>query len=197
MNAKAVNLLAEIRRLGGDVTLVSCDKLKLIAPSALMPELIKKVRLAKPTLLTVLAKNSGISRRDGEGVSYPWPNRATAQHSPAGSSPERATCMPAAEWRARHREALAYWSALYPPDEAAALAWGEIEGRWHKLHGARWPPWQCAGCDQPIGGLAAVTLADGNRVHLGKLGCLLCFGRRWRSAAASALRSLGIERPPL
>jgi hypothetical protein len=97
---------------------------------------------------------------------------------------------------ARHREALAYWSALHPPNEAAALAWGEIEGRWHRLHGARWPLWQCAGRDQPIGGLPAVMLAHGKRVHLGKRGCVLCFGRRWRSAASSALRSLGIE-PPL
>lgn len=194
MKADAVNLLAEIRRLGGDVKLVSCDKLKLVAPSALMPELIKRVRVAKPMLLAVLANNT--SRWRGEGVLYPRRNRATAQHSPAGSLRERAISVPAAEWHARHREALAYWSVLHPPDEAAALAWGEIEDRWHRLHGARWPPWQCAGCDQPIGGLPAVTLADGSRVHLGNLSCLLCFGRRWRSAASSALCSLGIEPPP-
>jgi hypothetical protein len=197
MTADAVNLLAEIRRLGGDVKLVSCDKLKLVAPSALMPELTKRVRVAKPMLLAVLSNDITPARREGEGVLYPSNDRATAQHSPAGSLREQAISVPAAEWHARHREALAYWSALHPPGQAAALAWGEIEDRWHRLHGARWPPWQCAGCDQPIGGLAAMTLADGSRVHLGKLSCLLCFGRRWRSAASSALRRLGIEPPPL
>jgi hypothetical protein len=67
MTADAVNLLAEIRRLGGDVKLVSCDKLKLVAPSALMPELIKRVRVAKPMLLAVLSNDSTPARREGEG----------------------------------------------------------------------------------------------------------------------------------
>jgi hypothetical protein len=197
MNADAVNLLAEIRRLGGDVKLVSSDKLKLIAPSTLLPDLIKKVRVAKPMLLNVLANDSALTQRDGEGVSYRSLDRATAQHSPVESSPDRAISMPAADWCARYREALAYWSALHPPDEVAVLAWSEIENRWHRLHGARWPAWQCAGCDQPIGCFRAVTLADGSRVHLGKLSCLLRFGRRWRSAASSALSNLGIEPPRL
>ena len=147
MTADAVDLLAEIRRLGGDVKLISCDKLKLVAPTALMPELAKRVRVAKPTILAVLADKPSPARRDGEGLLYPRRNRATAQHSPAGSLREQVISVPAAEWHARHREALAYWSALHPPDEAAALAWGEIEDRWHRLHGARWLPWQCAGCD--------------------------------------------------
>jgi hypothetical protein len=71
MTADAVNLLAEIRRLGGDVKLVSCDKLKLVAPSALMPELIKRVRVAKPMLLAVLADNTSRSRGMGRGCYTP------------------------------------------------------------------------------------------------------------------------------
>src|SRR5262249_22277238 len=117
--------------------------------TALMPELIKRGRVAKPTLLAVLADSTNRSRGDGkgEGVLYPRRNRATAQHSPAGSLREQVISVPAAEWHPPPREALAYWGALHPPDEAAALAWGEIEDRWHRLHGARWLPWQCAGCD--------------------------------------------------
>jgi hypothetical protein len=101
----------------------------------------------------------------------------------------------AADWRARHREALTYWGA-FRASQAARLAWGEIEGRWHRLHGRRWPAWQCAGCDAPIGGLPALDLADGNRVHLDRLNCLLAFGKRWRSEATTSLKALGLDAPP-
>ena len=98
-------------------------------------------------------------------------------------------------WPARHREALAYWGALNPAAEAARLAWGEMQWRWHRLYGERAPKWQCAGCGEPIGGLAALDLADGNRVHLDTLDCLLSFGERWRSEAAVGLRTLGLHPP--
>jgi len=102
----------------------------------------------------------------------------------------------AADWRARHREALTHWSALHPMDEAAELAWGELEDRWHRIHGARIAPWQCAGCGEPIGGPAALGLADGNRVHLGdSLDCLLSFGELWRREATLGLRALGLDPP--
>src|SRR5262249_40424239 len=48
----------------------------------------------------------------------------------------------AADWRARHRESLAHWRALRTLDEAAGIAWGELEHRWHRLQGARTPEWQ-------------------------------------------------------
>ena len=99
-------------------------------------------------------------------------------------------------WPARYREALAnYWGALNPAAEAARLAWGEMQWRWHRLYGERAPKWQCAGCGEPIGGLAALDLADGNRVHLDTLDCLLSFGERWRSEAAVGLRTLGLHPP--
>jgi hypothetical protein len=62
---------------------------------------------------------------------------------------------------------------------AKRLAWGDMENDWHYAHGRRWPSWQCAGCDGPIGGLAALDLTDGNRVHLQDIECLIAFGRRW------------------
>jgi hypothetical protein len=102
----------------------------------------------------------------------------------------------ATNWCARHREAMAHWSALHPIDEAARLAWGELEDRWHRLHGARITAWQCAGCSEPIGGRAALSLADGNRVHLDRIGCLIAHGNRWRAEARAALTALGLD-PPL
>jgi hypothetical protein len=102
-----------------------------------------------------------------------------------------------AHWRARHREALAHWSTFRPIDEAAGLAWGELEDLWHRLHGSRAPVWQCAGCGEPIGGLAALRLADSNRVHLGdSLDCMFTFGQRWRGEATAGLRALGLDEPP-
>jgi len=105
----------------------------------------------------------------------------------------------AADWRTRHREALAYWGALRPAPEAARLAWGEMQNRWHRLHGSRVPQWQCAGCGEPISGLPALNLADGNRAHLDQahgLDCLLSFGERWRREATDGLRTLGLDPPP-
>jgi len=55
MTGDTANLLAEIRRSGGYVRLVGCDRLKLVAPPALLPELAERVRAAKPMLLAALA----------------------------------------------------------------------------------------------------------------------------------------------
>jgi hypothetical protein len=123
MTADAVNLLREIRRAGGDVRLVGCNRLKLVAPITLLAELAERVRAAKPMLLAVLADNTTPVQGDGEGVSYPSSNRATLQHSLAESSPDPTMPIPAADWCARYREALAYWSGFHAPSEAARLAW--------------------------------------------------------------------------
>jgi hypothetical protein len=101
----------------------------------------------------------------------------------------------ATSWRARHREALAYWGTLHPAEEAARLAWGEMQNRWHQLYGARAPEWRCAGCGKPIGGLPSMALADRNRVHVDKFGCLERFGERWRGEATAGLRALGLAPP--
>jgi hypothetical protein len=82
-------------------------------------------------------------------------------------------------------------------EEAQRLAWGDVENEWHDLHGQRRPSWQCAGCEKLIGGLAAVDLPDGNRVHLKPINCLIRFGKRWRGDARKALVALGLEPPRL
>jgi hypothetical protein len=196
MTADPTNLLAEIRRAGGDVRLLGSDRLQLVAPRALLPGLDERVRAAKPMLLAALADIGQIaSTAQGGGGLNPCRNGATAQHSAVESSPDRAVLAPAAAWRARHREALAYWSAFHPAAEAAGLAWGEIENHWHMQQGERVPHWGCAGCREPIGRLEGLTLGDGNRVHLNKLDCLLRFGERWRSEAAAGLQALGLDLP--
>jgi hypothetical protein len=80
---------------------------------------------------------------------------------------------------------------------AKRLAWGDLENEWHHQYGKRWPTWQCAGCEKPIGGLAAVDLPDGNRVHFEPIDCLIRFGNRWRGAAREALVAFGLEQPGL
>jgi hypothetical protein len=101
----------------------------------------------------------------------------------------------ARHWHNRNHEALAHWGALHPAEEAARLAWGELEHRWYQLHGARVPEWQCAGCGDPIGGLTALDLANGNQAHFDGLDCVLRFGERWRREATAGLRAMGLEPP--
>jgi hypothetical protein len=198
MTADTANLLAEIRRSGGDVRLVGCDRLKLVVPTALLPDLAERVRAAKPMLLVALAdggRRATSAQDEGGGASNPRNNGATVQHPTSELVSDRAVPTPATYWRARHREALAYWRALHPVDEAAGFAWGEMQVRWHSLHGERVPHWQCAGCREPIGGRTVLTLADTGRVHLDKLDCLLRFGDRWRGEATASLMALGLTPP--
>jgi hypothetical protein len=81
--------------------------------------------------------------------------------------------------------------------EAEQLAWGDLQCRWHRLHRDLIPEWRCAGCGQPIGARAALTLGDHSRVHLDTAGldCVLAYGRRWRAAATRALVDMGLRAP--
>ena len=81
--------------------------------------------------------------------------------------------------------------------EARRLAWGDVENEWHELHGRRWPSWQCAGCNAPLGGAQALNLPDGNRVHFEPIDCLIRFGKRWRGDASEPLVAFGLEPPRL
>src|SRR6266478_5583403 len=72
----------------------------------------------------------------------------------------------ARQWRERCTARTFEWfKADRGWDAAKRLAWSDLQNEWHTLHGRRWPAWQCAGCDEPISGLAALQLPDGNRVH--------------------------------
>jgi hypothetical protein len=78
---------------------------------------------------------------------------------------------------------------------ARRLAWGDLQNEWDKNHSRQWPQWQCAGCEKPIGGLDAVNLPDGKRVHFQPIDCMIDYGRRWRGDARRALGGLGLEPP--
>jgi len=100
-----------------------------------------------------------------------------------------------ASWRHLFKQRCRSYAFNHPHPEAARLARGDLQNRWHALYGRRMPSWQCAGCDQPIGGLPALDLGDGNRVHEEPLDCLIEYGRRWRGDATRGLIAFGLRRP--
>jgi hypothetical protein len=55
MSAAAIDMLAAVRALGGEVKLADSGRLKVIAPAPLPNQLIEQLREAKPDLLTLLA----------------------------------------------------------------------------------------------------------------------------------------------
>jgi hypothetical protein len=101
-------------------------------------------------------------------------------------------------WRRHYIKRTTDWQLSGDRSEAQAreVAWGELLNKWHNRYGQRWPEWQCAGCDAPIGGLESLKLGDENRIHLDRLDCLLSFGERWRSEAATGLQVIGLDPPP-
>jgi hypothetical protein len=91
-------------------------------------------------------------------------------------------------WSGRFASQIAAWfQGNRGWQEAQRLAWGEVLNEWHRRHGRRWPTWQCAGCGGLIGGMPALNLPDGNRVHQDPLDCTITFGTHWRGAAHAAL----------
>jgi hypothetical protein len=93
------------------------------------------------------------------------------------------------------RAAIRQFDGGYTREEAARLAWGEAQDRWHRAHGERTPRDLCAGCRRPIGSAEILDLSDGNRVHFGDVDCLIRHGQRWRRAAGKGLIDLGLKSP--
>jgi hypothetical protein len=150
------------------------DKLSVTAPRPLAAELVEKLRAAKAEILQLLAAEPG----DGDGHLFP---------------------AEAAWWHRHFTIRTIHWglSGRRTKDEAERFAYGELLDEWRRSHGRRWPVWQCAGCDDPIGGLSALLLGDETRVHFDEeRECLIRFGRRWRTEAVAGLRALGLG-PPL
>jgi hypothetical protein len=102
----------------------------------------------------------------------------------------------ARRWYERYTALTFAWGAGKRDWEATRrLAWGDLQNEWHSRHGRRWPAWQCAGCEQPIGGLDAIDLPDGNRVHFEPIDCMINYGLRWRGDAQKGLLALGLKPP--
>ena len=99
-------------------------------------------------------------------------------------------------WRERFTVLTFAWGAGKRDWEAARrLAWCDLQNEWHKRHGRRWPAWQCAGCERPIGGLDAIDLPDKSRVHFEPIDCMINYGLRWRGDAQRGLIALGLKPP--
>ena len=100
-------------------------------------------------------------------------------------------------WRHHYLVRTINWelSGARPESSAQRIAWSELLNEWHRRHGTRISQGQCAGCGEPIGGRTTLDLADGNRVHLDGLDCVLRFGERWRREATAGLRALGLDPP--
>ena len=147
-------------------------------------------------LIAAVHAAGGTIRLDGDMIELAAPRPLPSDLVARIREAKPALLAALADWPARHREALAWWGALHPADDAARLAWGEMLSRWHKRYGRRAPAGECAGCGAPIGGVPPLDLADGNRAHLERLDCLFAFGERWRSEAAAGLRALGLDLPP-
>ena len=73
MTARAIALLAAIRRHGGDIQMISSQRLKVVVPSCLLPEFVEQARAVKSELLTTLA---GPTPGFGDHPCPPNPNEA-------------------------------------------------------------------------------------------------------------------------
>jgi hypothetical protein len=172
----ANDVLAAIRGHGGDVKIIAPDRLKVLAPAAMLPDFVEQVRAVKLQLLAALSASAPNSQLTDEAeAKFPpdkfwWRNLYTARTF---------------EWFLGDRD----WEA------AKRLAWGDLQNEWHDRHGKRWPHWHCAGCHAPIGGLVVLDLPDGNRVHFEPIECLIAFGKHWRVTADEALVAFGLEPP--
>jgi len=99
-----------------------------------------------------------------------------------------------AEWSRWHGLLIRHYLDLHHDEpEATTLAYGRLINLWHDRYGQRPDLHRCAGCDGPVGSTNIFALPDGARCHDGAgLACLIAYGDRWRTAAAEALRALGI-----
>jgi TubC N-terminal docking domain len=179
----AEELLDRLAELGASVSPDGDRLLVRAGASGIPPALIARLRATKPDVIAALSSETRARQPD-----------------PA-DRPDTPNCRFTADgvsWRHRfavrtvHWELGGYRSLL----DAQRLAFAELLDEFREDHGRRWPVWRCAGCDEPIGGLSALTLADGNRVHFDEANeCLIGFGRRWHNEVIAGLRALGLEPP--
>jgi len=175
VTAAAEQLLGCLAELGASVA-PDGDRLVVRAgPSGVPPALMARLRAAKPDLIAALA-----------------PVTHAPRSTPVGAAD-------AVWWRNYFEIRRIHWElgGKRARSEAQRLAFNDLVDEWRMRRDRRSPVWQCAGCDQPIGGLSALTLSDGNRVHFDEENaCLIQFGRRWHDDAVAGLRALGLEPPP-
>jgi hypothetical protein len=173
----ADELLTRLAEIGAAIE-PKGDRLILRAGRTPIPgELVRRFRRAKGEVLATLAS---IER---------------APHHVAGHGDDP-DVRDAKWWRRQFTIRTIHWglTGRRTKAEVEGLAYGELLDEWRKSHGRRWPVWQCAGCDEPIGDSSALLLVDGNWVHFDEeYECLIRFGRRWRDEATAGLQALGLD----
>jgi hypothetical protein len=175
MKANALTVLAAIRRAGGDIRVIGEDRLKVLAPAALLPEFVARARAAKPELLAALA--SDVASGTGQAT------QAADLHHWRKLFEER--CL------TRRRR------AGYSKPAAMRLAWGEVVETWCDLHPLPLVAGRCAGCGKPLGP-EILDLPDGAQVHFEperEFACLIAYGFARKHRAVEALAALGLHPP--
>lgn len=174
----AAEVLSELQAKG--VTLApEGDKLRWRAPKGTMtPDLLARVREAKPALLALLAG----------GAPVPVVPRPAARPFGSPEAVER--------WPIWYGEMVVTNVGLgHDKPDAERLAFGQaIEAGCQRHHRAP-PPEGCAGCGRPLG---ARAFGCGNRARVCERpdhGCLILYGTERQRQAALALRALDIEPP--
>jgi len=111
----ALDILADIRRCGGNVSLVAPDRLRVSAPSDLLPEFAARVRAVKPDLLLALAKTDDAKPAKG------WD---------------------AMDWKAYYEEraAIRQYDGELPRLQAEELAWRDMIKMMQGGSSIGWPP---------------------------------------------------------
>jgi hypothetical protein len=172
----ATELLHRLCEIGATVN-VTEDRLVVRAGARRVPaQLVKCIRAAREELLAALAR--------GE-----LPTRPVIADDVGQTDSD-------AWWRREfHVRTIHHLVAARSYGKAEGLAWGDLQNRWHRLNGRQYLFSRCAGCGEAIGGLPALAFADGNRVHLNMIDCLIRYGQRWRGDATRALVAFGLTPP--
>jgi len=156
--SSVADLIASVRKAGGTIC-TDGDIIELAAPVPLPPDLVARIRQAKPEILVALSTRNDLAFKSGK------------------AEPEDG-----AWWRREFTILSLRWLvAGRSKEETEQLAFNRLVVEWHKRHGERVPRHQCAGCGAPIGDVASLDFQDGNRVHFdARLDCLGRYGKRWR-----------------
>jgi len=167
----AMELLEEVRQMGGNFVPLPGGRLKVRASAPLPEAMLDRLRAAKDELIRALSK--------------------TQQSLGSAADPVNE------EWKAYfdERAAMRQFCGGIPRNIAEELAWDDTLGEWHRTHPMEFPAGQCAGCGQSIGQVQALRLYDGNSVHFDTMNCLARYGETWRGTAAQSLKALRIEWP--
>jgi len=139
----AVDMLAAVRALGGEVTLASPGRLKVVAPVPLPNEMIEQLRAAKPDLLALLTSSTPTAQLSDTWTEGEEERAAIAEHDGGV--------------RCAWAEGFARLDPNKPPANVPAKRWLRfiddcgrfLDGGWaNKAAALGWGPLDLFGCDR-------------------------------------------------